>query len=32
MGLSVQDTVLAVVLMFHANAWGLTFSVLGHRG
>ncbi len=27
MGLSVQDTVLAVVPMFHANAWGLTFSV-----
>ncbi len=26
MGLSVQDTVLAVVPMFHANAWGLTFS------
>jgi fatty-acyl-CoA synthase len=25
-GLSVQDTVLAVVPMFHANAWGLTFS------
>ena len=27
MGLSVRDTVLAVVPMFHANAWGLTFSV-----
>jgi len=27
MGLSVNDTVLAVVPMFHANAWGLTFSV-----
>ena len=26
MGLSVRDTVLAVVPMFHANAWGLTFS------
>jgi fatty-acyl-CoA synthase len=26
MGLSVTDTVLAVVPMFHANAWGLTFS------
>jgi fatty-acyl-CoA synthase len=26
MGLSVKDTVLAVVPMFHANAWGLTFS------
>jgi fatty-acyl-CoA synthase len=26
MGLSVNDTVLAVVPMFHANAWGLTFS------
>jgi fatty-acyl-CoA synthase len=26
MGISVQDTVLAVVPMFHANAWGLTFS------
>jgi fatty-acyl-CoA synthase len=26
MGLSVLDTVLAVVPMFHANAWGLTFS------
>lgn len=26
MGLSVQDTVLVVVPMFHANAWGLTFS------
>jgi fatty-acyl-CoA synthase len=26
MGLSVQDTVLAVVPMFHANAWGLAFS------
>ncbi len=25
-GLSVRDTVLAVVPMFHANAWGLTFS------
>jgi fatty-acyl-CoA synthase len=25
-GLSVHDTVLAVVPMFHANAWGLTFS------
>jgi fatty-acyl-CoA synthase len=26
MGLSVRDTVLVVVPMFHANAWGLTFS------
>jgi fatty-acyl-CoA synthase len=26
MGLSVRDTVLAVVPMFHANAWGVTFS------
>jgi len=26
MGLSVHDTVLAVVPMFHANAWGLAFS------
>jgi fatty-acyl-CoA synthase len=26
MGLSVMDTVLAVVPMFHANAWGLAFS------
>ena len=26
MGLSQRDTVLAVVPMFHANAWGLTFS------
>ncbi len=26
MGLSARDTVLAVVPMFHANAWGLTFS------
>jgi fatty-acyl-CoA synthase len=26
MGLSVRDTVLAVVPMFHANAWGLAFS------
>jgi fatty-acyl-CoA synthase len=26
MGLSVRDTVLAIVPMFHANAWGLTFS------
>ena len=26
MGLSERDTVLAVVPMFHANAWGLTFS------
>ena len=26
MGLSVRDTVLAVVPMFHANAWGLTFA------
>ncbi|HYG27714.1 MAG TPA: long-chain-fatty-acid--CoA ligase [Caulobacteraceae bacterium] len=26
MGLSVCDTVLAVVPMFHANAWGLAFS------
>jgi fatty-acyl-CoA synthase len=26
MGLSVKDTVLAIVPMFHANAWGLTFS------
>ncbi len=26
MGLSINDTVLAVVPMFHANAWGLTFS------
>ncbi|HZL01443.1 MAG TPA: long-chain-fatty-acid--CoA ligase [Caulobacteraceae bacterium] len=26
MGLSVQDTVLMVVPMFHANAWGLAFS------
>jgi fatty-acyl-CoA synthase len=26
MGLSGRDTVLAVVPMFHANAWGLTFS------
>jgi fatty-acyl-CoA synthase len=26
MGLSVNDTVLPVVPMFHANAWGLTFS------
>jgi fatty-acyl-CoA synthase len=26
MGLSVNDTVLAVVPMFHANAWGLVFS------
>ncbi len=25
-GLSCRDTVLAVVPMFHANAWGLTFS------
>jgi fatty-acyl-CoA synthase len=25
-GLSAHDTVLAVVPMFHANAWGLTFS------
>ena len=27
MGLSQRDTVLAVVPMFHANAWGLAFSV-----
>ena len=26
MGISVRDTVLVVVPMFHANAWGLTFS------
>ena len=26
MGLSARDTVLPVVPMFHANAWGLTFS------
>jgi fatty-acyl-CoA synthase len=26
MGLSVRDTVLVVVPMFHANAWGLTFA------
>ena len=26
MGLSVRDTVLAVVPMFHANAWGLAFT------
>jgi fatty-acyl-CoA synthase len=26
MGLSVRDTVLVVVPMFHANAWGLAFS------
>jgi 3-(methylthio)propionyl---CoA ligase len=26
MGLSVRDTVLVVVPMFHANAWGLPFS------
>ena len=26
MGLSVRDTVLPVVPMYHANAWGLTFS------
>jgi fatty-acyl-CoA synthase len=26
MGLSIQDVVLPVVPMFHANAWGLTFS------
>jgi len=26
MGLSARDTVLAVVPMFHANAWGLAFS------
>jgi fatty-acyl-CoA synthase len=26
MGLSARDTVLVVVPMFHANAWGLTFS------
>ncbi|MGH6993426.1 MAG: AMP-binding protein, partial [Caulobacteraceae bacterium] len=26
MGLSVRDTVLAVVPMFHANAWGLAFA------
>jgi fatty-acyl-CoA synthase len=26
MSLSVQDTVLAVVPMFHANAWGIAFS------
>jgi fatty-acyl-CoA synthase len=26
LGLSAQDTVLAVVPMFHANAWGLAFS------
>ena len=26
LGLSAADTVLAVVPMFHANAWGLTFS------
>lgn len=26
MGLSVHDTVLAVVPMFHANAWGLAYS------
>ncbi|MBE7218216.1 MAG: AMP-binding protein, partial [Caulobacteraceae bacterium] len=26
MGLSARDTVLAVVPMFHANAWGLSFS------
>jgi fatty-acyl-CoA synthase len=26
MGLSAMDTVLTVVPMFHANAWGLTFS------
>jgi fatty-acyl-CoA synthase len=27
MGISVNDTVLAVVPMFHANAWGLAFSI-----
>ncbi|HEY7901580.1 MAG TPA: long-chain-fatty-acid--CoA ligase [Caulobacteraceae bacterium] len=27
MGLTARDTVLAVVPMFHANAWGLVFSV-----
>ena len=26
MGLSVRDTALIVVPMFHANAWGLTFA------
>ena len=26
MGLSARDTVLPVVPMFHANAWGLAFS------
>ena len=30
-GLSVHDTVLAVVPMFHANAWGLTFSCPARR-
>jgi fatty-acyl-CoA synthase len=29
MGLSAQDTVLPVVPMFHANAWGVTFSAPG---
>ena len=29
MGLSARDMVLPVVPMFHANAWGLTFSVPG---
>ena len=28
LGLSEQDTVMAVVPMFHANAWGLPFSCL----
>jgi fatty-acyl-CoA synthase len=29
MGISAQDTILAVVPMFHANAWGLAFSAPG---